>query len=365
VDDRGCVTRHYPDTQCAGVVAALSRRHMEPASALVTEDAINARSDIRAAKFDDPDVFSAALQKVDLDVTQTGKGKFRAFLANFATGLCDVQVGSINQRIIASGATDKERVACLVESRKGREWGCFGQNMGAASVAVCSGGHDLLIKAPPDTEWAFISVASDALAQYARKLYGRRLPLPSRGLTIITIEPRQVAAFDGLLTEYLTTTDTGRSSPIAYKSSVDRALLRWLVQMMLGDTFKVRRPAIASFRQVLRRVEDFLAVNLHSPIGLEQLCEAVGFRKEPLEEWFRAGLGISAIRYLEIRHLSRVHKALVLADPRTTRVTDIARAWGFSNLRSFNYKFTALFKKSPAQVLQQPSAMFPVQIGQN
>jgi AraC-like DNA-binding protein len=357
VGDRGCVTRRYPDTQCAGVVAALSQRHMQPVSSLVTENAIKARSDIRVAKFDDPDVFAATLQKVDLDVTQTGKGNFRATLANFATGWCDVQVGSINQRIIASGATHKERVGCLIELRKGREWGCFGQNMGEASVAVCSGGHDLLIKADSDTEWAFISVARDALAQSAQTLYGRRLPLPARGLTIIRIEPAQVAAIDALLTEYLTTTDTRRPSPIACKSSTDRALLRWVAQMMLGETFKVRRSTVKSFQQVLRGVEDFLAANLHNAVGLEQLCEAVGIGKEPLEEGFRAGLGVSPVRYLEIRHLSRVRKALVTADPRTTRVTDIARAWGFSNLGSFTYKFTVLFKKSPSQVLQQPSAM--------
>ena len=53
----------------------------------------NPPAGIDSANFYDSHAFSSALQRVDLEVSQTGKGAFRT-LASFATGQCEVQIGS-------------------------------------------------------------------------------------------------------------------------------------------------------------------------------------------------------------------------------------------------------------------------------
>jgi AraC-like DNA-binding protein len=313
----------------------------------------------RVAKFDDSEAFAAALQKVDLEVIQTGQGIFRATLAAFTTGLCDVQVGSINRPIIARGATQRGRLGFLVELRKARQWSWSGQSMGDASVALCAGGCELLLKAGPDTEWAFISVDHDVLAQSAVALYGREPPIPRRGFEIIRPDPAELGVIRGLLTESIVSLVTAHPYQTGFRLVMDGAVRRSAVRMLLGgQSSEVSKGKKLFFRRVLRRVDGFLAANLERPIQLAQLCEATGVSKQPLEEIFQEYLGIGPLRYLEIRHLYHVYRALLRADPATTAVADVARAWGFSNQRGFTVEFAALFGKSPLMVLRQPRVQF-------
>jgi AraC-like DNA-binding protein len=290
------------------------------------------------------------VQNLDLEVIQTGKGLFSAYLANFSTGLCDVQTGSISQKILAKGATRKDRVGFLIELRKGSEWRCFGRDMGDTSVAVWSGGHELLIAANPGTDWMFVSVAPEVLDKCADAIYGRALPLRSRGLFLIKPEPVQIAAIHGLLGEYLETTDTALGSRT--RSLIDRALVRSMVQITIGKNSEIDRPSL-SLKRLLKNVEDFFAAHLNKPIDPEQLGKALGLAREHIEE-IQEGVGVDPVEYLRVLRLAHVYKALLMADPQHLSAADIAQAWGFSNMGRFTREFADFFKKSPSQVLLQP-----------
>jgi AraC-like DNA-binding protein len=314
----------------------------------------------RVAEFDDSEVFAAALQKVDIEVLQTGQGIFKATLAAFSTGLCDVQIGSINQPIIARGGTRRARLGLLLEMRK-REWSCFGQSMGDASAALYTGGCELLLKASPGTQWAFISVAPEVLAQSALDLYGREPRLPQRGFEVVRPDPAELEGICALLAESVMTVATGPTAlQTGFKLVMDGALRRSMVRMLLeGRASEVATGKILFFRRVLGRVEGFQAANLERTIQLEELCKATGLSKQSLEETFHEYLGVGPIRYLKIRHLYHVYRALLRADPATTAVADVARAWGFYHQGRLNAEFTALFGKSPLEVLRQPGVRFP------
>jgi len=168
--------------------------------------------------FNDSDAFSAALQKVDLEVIQTGNGGFRASLAAFTTGDCDVQMGSINQPIIARGGIHRGRLGFLIELRKARHWSCFGESMGDSSVAVYPGGSELVLKAGPGTDWAFVSVAPEVLAQSAAAAFGRDLSIPIRGFNLIRPHPDGLATIRALLAETRAAVATGSPYPGGSKS---------------------------------------------------------------------------------------------------------------------------------------------------
>lgn len=319
------------------------------------ENAPNTSAEGHIAKFDDAEVFSSALKLVDMEVLQTGSGVFRASYASFSTGICDAQVGSINQPIFARGASDPKRLGFLVELRKARGWSWFGESMEDASVGVCAGGSDPMIKAGSGTQWAFISAPPESLAQCAQTVYGRELALPRRGPVRIKPHPLEVAVIRGLLVESLTAIKAGSPDLLRVKASIDRALHRMMVQMLLGETSEVRRAEIVRVQVVLKRVHYFMAGHLGDAIGLDQMCRATGVDKETLVRIFRDCLGLDPVQYLKVCRLNQVHKALRRADPATIAVADIARAWGFSNLRRFTREFTEWFGQSPSEVLRQPS----------
>ena len=170
------------------------------------------------------------------------------------------------------------------------------------------------------------------------------------------MDPVEIAAIGSLLREYLVTINFGRPHPTHFKESTDRALCQLVAQMVLGETSEIPRRTIASFQRVLRRVEDFLPVNLERPIHLEELRERTGLDNRTLEKMFRDRLGVGPVQYLRLRRLNQVYKALLRADPATTAVADIARAWGFWDVSRFRAEFKAWFGMFPVEVIRRPNA---------
>ena len=62
---------------------------------------------------------------------------------------------------------------------------------------------------------------------------------------------------------------------------------------------------------------------------------------------------MSPHRYLKLRQLNQAHRALALADPARTTVTEIATAHGFWELGQFAVAYRALFGARPSVTLQR------------
>jgi len=311
----------------------------------------------RVVEFDDSEVFAAALKRVDLEVLQTGRGVFKATHVAFAVGACDVQAGAINQPIFARGASDPTRVGFLLELRKSRDWSWYGQSMGEASVGVCSGGCELLIRADRNTQWAFISAAPDILAQCADSVYGRELRVPARGPVLIRLQKLEAAVMSDLLSDSMIAIRTRGPQRSRFQSLTERALLRSMVRMLLGEVDDIGRSELARFRSLMTRVNYFMAAHPEGAVRLEDLCTASGVSAEIMRSMFRRYIGLDPLPYLLTRRLNQVRKALIRADPATTAVADIARAWGFSHLASFTRQFTELFGRTPSAVLHRSSRL--------
>jgi AraC-like DNA-binding protein len=310
---------------------------------------------VQSREFDDPDLFSVALQNVNLEVTQAGEGDFRASLVAFETDSYHVQMGSVSQRIVVRGATRKDRIGILIELRNGSEWRCFGRTLTGAAAAVCSGGHDLLLAANADTDWVFISVAPERLAEFAQATLGRRLPIPARGLVLIKAQFAQVELLRTLLEEHLRA-DRGQPDPTV-RDVAESAMLSAVLGILTGRKSDSYRPQ-RSFIKLLRQIDDIFSAIVKNPIDSKRLDSAMKLATDGVAEAFYNGMGISLAEYLKIRRLGQIHKALLLGDPRYLTVQEVARAWGILDLGRFNREFKTFFKKSSSEVLRESSTEY-------
>jgi AraC family ethanolamine operon transcriptional activator len=148
------------------------------------------------------------------------------------------------------------------------------------------------------------------------------------------------------------------SDPNALESApVRRALEESILNAAAHATTRapVRADAAPSSRErAVRRALDVLAARAREPLYLADLCEAASVSERTLRNAFYEFYGLSPIRFLHVRRMGLVRRALREADPARDHVSPIAARHGFTNLGRFAVEFRRLFGVSPSQVLRAP-----------
>jgi transcriptional regulator GlxA family with amidase domain len=113
----------------------------------------------------------------------------------------------------------------------------------------------------------------------------------------------------------------------------------------------------------LNRFVEFLRANPDRPIFLAEICAAIGIAERTLRASCEEHLGIGPIRYLTLRRMHLVRRALLHSNPSKTTVTQIATEHGFWELGRFSVAYRTLFGESPSETLRQPNQQAGMQHG--
>jgi AraC-like DNA-binding protein len=106
---------------------------------------------------------------------------------------------------------------------------------------------------------------------------------------------------------------------------------------------------------IIARFEEFLEANPDRPLYLIEICAAIGVAERTLRASCEEHLGMGPIRYLTLRRMYLVRRALLRADPSRSTVTRIVTDHGFWELGRFSVAYRALFGESPSQTLRRPA----------
>jgi AraC-like DNA-binding protein len=107
---------------------------------------------------------------------------------------------------------------------------------------------------------------------------------------------------------------------------------------------------------IVARFEDFLEANPDRPLYLTEICAAIGVAERTLRASCEEHLGMGPIRYLTLRRMHLVRRALLRSDPSKATVTQIVTDHGFWELGRFSVAYRALFGESPSCTLRRPAA---------
>lgn len=106
---------------------------------------------------------------------------------------------------------------------------------------------------------------------------------------------------------------------------------------------------------IVKRFEEFLAANPDEPLYLTEICAGIGVAERTLRSACEEHLGMGPIRYLALRRMHLVRRALVAADATKTSVTRVATDHGFWELGRFSVAYRMLFDESPSETLRRPA----------
>jgi AraC-like DNA-binding protein len=139
---------------------------------------------------------------------------------------------------------------------------------------------------------------------------------------------------------------------------VSRALEQQLIHLMvrcLAEGAVVETTTGARRHDaIIAKFEDYLAAHPDQPLYLAEICVGIGVAERTLRAACEEQLGMGPIRYLTLRRMHLVHRALRGADAGKTNVTRIVTDHGFWELGRFSVAYRALFGETPSETLRRP-----------
>ena len=130
------------------------------------------------------------------------------------------------------------------------------------------------------------------------------------------------------------------------------ALVREALSCKVLATPKLGRPSV-SRKEIVRSVMNSVEELACEDISVAELSTTTGVSERTLRAAFQEYFGMGPVRYLKLRMLNLVRKALQDADSSVTTVTQIATQFGVWELGRFAQDYRALFSELPSETLRR------------
>ncbi len=306
--------------------------------------------------FTDSEMYFRGIRNLQIDGVITKRGEFRAesthidlhrlFMYRSDESLPRImKVTPSGMRAGIVFATDPGEPSMLINgveiadgqiSRTGLDWEWY-----LRSLAPCRWGSVSLT--PED-----LAAASKAIieCELVPAIFARSLTPPSAALSRLR---KLHGAADHL----------AKTAPdILAEPEVARALETALVEAMVFCIADRHSDLVRNVQRhrakVMRRLEEVLTSTPDRPLYMPQLCATVGASYTTLRDCCQEYLGMSPKRYLWLRRMHLVRRALRIADAEKTTVTEIATDYGFWELGRFAGAYRSLFGEAPSAALRRP-----------
>jgi AraC-like DNA-binding protein len=311
--------------------------------------------DSNVLTFTDIDAYHASLRGAQVDGVVTSRGDFHVKLTRLEFDRVTIQRSEETLPRVATNAIDRTQYAIIFAARLNQQSTYSnGSEIFPGDLRIYGAGSDNHNRLPADYHWGTMFSPQKALVAAGEILVGRALIAPS---TTYHFRPPP-ALLSRLMNLHEAAGHLAETVPdFLAKPEVSRALEQALLEAMVACIASGDAPVICSSAPrrgaVMRRLEDFLEANLDRTIYMEELCKAAAVSYPTLRGYCQDLLGMSPQRYLRLRRLHLARRALRMADPATSSVTDIATDYGFWELGRFSVEYRSLFGESPSTSLRR------------
>jgi AraC-like DNA-binding protein len=319
----------------------------------------------KVCAFADPFQYTSAVRAADMQVFPTAKGEFQADLTQVTMNQLWMQRFNENLPRIHKGATTPGRriFSFLTEDQpEVRNRGRL-QSLGELCVEDCKMQHVLT---SGDYRVAAMSLKPEELAAASKAIFGREFDT-ERDARFIRPNPllmERLLKLHKAVGGFAETTPELFALPEVVRA-LEHELIHALVRCLADCDVSTMNGAAALLRHkvIVARFEEFLEANQNTPLYLTEVCGAVGAAERTLRAACEEQLGMGPIRYLTLRRMHLVHRALTQTVPTTATVTQVATDHGFWELGRFSVAYRELFGEAPSATLQRPPDYRLVKMG--
>jgi AraC-like DNA-binding protein len=311
----------------------------------------------RVRSFTDPYAYqSAFFPSVEPELFPTSRGRFCAELTQVSMNKLWMHGAHEDLPRVFIGVTKPHRAAIgfLTRANQPALLHC-GMAVSPGDIVITD--TDLMYRrTEANCDWGSMSLPEDDLDASCKALTGREyagstlnhLVRPSPDLMARLLKINEMVSLLAKITpDILSVAEVARS----LEQELILVMIRCLTE---GEPSRITTGG-RRHDMIIVRFEEFLEAHPDRPLYLTEICAAIGVAERTLRVACEEQLGMGPIRFLSLRRLHLVHRALRRADSSTTTVTRVATDHGFWELGRFSVAYRVLFGESPSQTLRRPS----------
>jgi len=310
--------------------------------------------------FSDCDGFRELLRHEDAEITRIQAGGSVNTLSLVPLSHLMFRYGTRTTPWIASGTAARGQVSVLVDLNYQNFPLVNGlRQEGLPFLQIYGAGSEHYSVARDPGEYALIPIPESHLERTLGGL-GLEMEVIKRGaLTPLRMEATAFCllndTFQSLRAIALSASERVLSEEV--RRTAQRELLT-RVALAIGQAQPAPPNGLACNRmKVLRKAREFLAARAHSPVYLAELCAAAGVPERTLRDIFQKLLGVSPLKFLQLRRMRQARGVLQQATTHTQSVKAVALDCGFWELGRFSAEYKRLFGELPSATLAAaPSA---------
>jgi len=325
----------------------------------------------KVLSFTDPFTYQTAIRAVDLELLPTAKGEFRAELTQVCLNQVWMQRTRENLPRVGAGTIRPGRrvIGFLTDANSPA---LQDSGMGISPGDVVVNNFDVTHqRTGGDFCYGTMSLTTDDLDAACAAVTGQGFS----GSPLKHVVRPSPELMSRLFRLHELVGQISKNTPdIVALPEVARSLEQQLIHLMVrclteGTSSKTSAGA-RRHDAIVARFEEFLEANPSQPLYLTEICAAIAVSERTLRAACEEHLGMGPIRYLTLRRMHLVRRALLRADPSTATVTRLATDHGFWELGRFSVAYRALFDESPSgslrrppddhRILNRPSALNPI-----
>jgi AraC family ethanolamine operon transcriptional activator len=312
------------------------------------------RPPVTTQSFSDFDAYAGSIRDADGRIMLTRREESRWEHAHLKLNRVSIQWGHERGGAIFEGTARPGGCLLFVDTTCPATVTANGRQLDRDDVVVIGHRAEVCLAAARSRhDWFTVFIPNDLLAAQCEQ-YGFDADVYARSCHVLRQSPENSARLRGTIRNLeLTSEPRSLEGPLgaAVESQVLSVALNCLRRVpapVLHERGK-SRPVEGVVRAVLRRVD---AATTEARVPLHTLAEAVGVSDRTLRNAFNDYFGVGLTRYLRLRLLHQVRRALEASDRETSTVTRVEASFGVSEFGRFAHEYEGLFGETPSHTLR-------------
>ena len=302
---------------------------------------------MRSQFFDDFDAFAESVRDVDSKMLLRDTQRPKWFTCSVDLGPIDIQLGRLGSGNIAQGQLRGDGYMLYLPLTPRVEYRANGDVLEKGAFAVLEPGCEFCITTEVAHDWCVAFIPTQLLADI-----GEPLTAQSRSCFATAPNRRAAAQFRSTVLQIVNNAASYpefETSPAAVNAMAE--VFKVATRIVAPGQFVV--PACGrtrlSRRLIIERSMELIEQRIRDPLSVADLAVNGDVSERTLRRIFNQYFGVGPAKYIQLKRLNQIHRALLKADRDETSVTDVALANGEWEMGRLAARYRQLFGELPSE----------------